>query len=86
MNREILILDEATSELDGASVERIEKEILSFKERGGAVVFATHNPSQAQRLADRIFSSMMVYSFQRIMKLHNSCSKENGWVRSLARH
>ena len=54
MNREILILDEATSELDGASVKRIEQEILSFKERGGGVVFATHNPSQAQRLADRI--------------------------------
>ena len=54
MNREILILDEATSELDGASVKQIEQEILSFKERGGGVVFATHNPSQAQRLADRI--------------------------------
>jgi len=54
MNREILILDEATSELDGASVERIEEQILSFKERGGGVVFATHNPSQARRLADRI--------------------------------
>ena len=54
MNREILILDEATSELDGASVQRIEREILSFKERGGGVVFATHNPFQAQRLADRI--------------------------------
>ncbi len=54
MNREILILDEATSELDGGSVERIEQQILSFKERGGGVVFATHNPSQAQRLADRI--------------------------------
>ena len=54
MNREILILDEATSELDGGSVERIEQEILSFKGRGGGVVFATHNPSQAQRLADRI--------------------------------
>lgn len=54
MNREILILDEVTSELDGGSVERIEQEILSFKERGGGVVFATHNPSQAQRLADRI--------------------------------
>ena len=54
MNREILILDEVTSELDGASVERIEQEILSFKERGGGVVFATHNPFQAQRLADRI--------------------------------
>ena len=54
MNRQILILDEVTSELDGGSVERIEQEILSFKERGGGVVFATHNPSQAQRLADRI--------------------------------
>ena len=54
MDREILILDEATSELDGASVKQIEQEILSFKERGGGVVFATHNPSQAQRLADRI--------------------------------
>ena len=54
MNREILILDEVTSELDGGSVERIEQEILSFRERGGGVVFATHNPSQAQRLADRI--------------------------------
>ena len=54
MNREILILDEATSELDGASVGQIEEEILSFKRRGGGVVFATHNPFQAQRLADRI--------------------------------
>ena len=54
MNREILILDEATSELDGGSVERIEQQILCFKQRGGGVVFATHNPSQAQRLADRI--------------------------------
>ncbi|CAI8336493.1 MAG: Tungstate uptake system permease protein TupB [Candidatus Poseidoniaceae archaeon] len=54
MDRELLILDEATSELDGASVEQIEQEILSFKERGGAVVFATHNPFQAQRLADRV--------------------------------
>ena len=54
MNREILILDEVTSELDGASIERIEREILSFKERGGGVVLATHNPFQAKRLADRI--------------------------------
>ena len=54
MNREILILDEVTSELDGGSVKRIEQEILSFRERGGGVVIATHNPFQAQRLADRI--------------------------------
>jgi len=54
MNRKILILDEVTSELDGASIERIEKEIISFKERGGSVLLATHNPQQAKRLADRI--------------------------------
>ena len=54
MNRKILILDEATSELDGASIERIEQQILSYKERGGCVIIATHNPYQAKRLADRI--------------------------------
>jgi len=54
MNRKILILDEATSELDGASIERIEQQILSYKERGGCVLIATHNPYQAKRLADRI--------------------------------
>ena len=54
MNRKILILDEVTSELDGVSIERIEKQIISFKERGGAVLLATHNPQQAKRLADRI--------------------------------
>jgi tungstate transport system ATP-binding protein len=54
MNRKILILDEVTSELDGVSIEGIEKEILSFKQRGGSVLLATHNPLQAKRLADRI--------------------------------
>jgi len=54
MNRKILILDEVTSELDGVSIERIEKQIISFKERGGSVLLATHNPQQAKRLADRI--------------------------------
>ena len=54
MNRKILILDEVTSELDGASIERIEKQIIAFKKRGGSVLLATHNPLQAKRLADRI--------------------------------
>lgn len=54
MNRKILVLDEVTSELDGASIERIENQIISFKERGGSVLLATHNPQQAKRLADRI--------------------------------
>ena len=54
MNRKILVLDEATSELDGKSVGQIEQLIIQFKNRGGGVVFATHNPFQAERLADRI--------------------------------
>ena len=54
MNRKILVLDEVTSELDGGSIERIEEQIILFKNRGGGVIFATHNPFQAKRLADRI--------------------------------
>ena len=54
MTRKILILDEITSELDGRSIQRIEDEILKFKRRGGSVFLATHNPQQAERLADRI--------------------------------
>ena len=54
MNRKILVLDEVTSELDGGSIERIEEQVVLFKNRGGGVVFATHNPFQAERLADRI--------------------------------
>ena len=53
MNRKILILDEFTSELDGLSIEKIEQEVLDFKERGGCVLFATHNVLQAERLATR---------------------------------
>jgi tungstate transport system ATP-binding protein len=53
MNRKILILDEFTSELDGLSVENIEQEVLKFRQRGGCVLFATHNVLQAKRLATR---------------------------------
>jgi ABC-type multidrug transport system ATPase subunit len=53
MNRKILILDEFTSELDGLSIEKIEREVLDFKQRGGCVLFATHNVMQAERLATR---------------------------------
>ena len=54
MDRKILVLDEVTSELDGFSIEQIEEQIRLFKDRGGGVLFATHNPAQAMRLADRI--------------------------------
>ena len=54
MGRKILVLDEVTSELDGVSIEQIEHQMKLFKDRGGSIVFATHNPLQASRLADRI--------------------------------
>lgn len=54
MDRKILILDEVTSELDGRSIEQIEEQMRLFKDRGGCILFATHNPAQAKRLADRI--------------------------------
>ena len=54
MGRKILILDEVTSELDGGSIEQIEEQMRLFKRRGGSILFATHNPAQAKRLADRI--------------------------------
>ena len=54
MNRKILILDEVTSELDGRSIEQIEEQMRVFKDRGGCILFATHNPAQAKRLADRV--------------------------------
>ena len=61
MNRRILILDEVTSELDGNSIKKVEDEILKFCKKGGIVFFATHNPQQAQRLADEI------------LYIHNGC-------------
>lgn len=54
MGRKILVLDEVTSELDGGSIEQIEEQMRLFKRRGGSILFATHNPAQAKRLADRI--------------------------------
>ena len=54
MGRKILVLDEVTSELDGNSIEQIEHQMQLFKDRGGSILFATHNPLQASRLADRI--------------------------------
>ena len=54
MDRKILVLDEVTSELDGNSIEQIEHQMQLFKDRGGSILFATHNPLQASRLADRI--------------------------------
>ncbi|HHX74712.1 MAG TPA: phosphate ABC transporter ATP-binding protein [Firmicutes bacterium] len=52
---EILLLDEATANLDPANVELLEKMILSLqKEAGTTVILVTHNLFQARRLADEL--------------------------------
>jgi tungstate transport system ATP-binding protein len=51
---EILLLDEATANLDPANVALIEGIIREECDRGVAVIMATHNLPQARRLADRV--------------------------------
>lgn len=52
---QMLLLDEPTANLDPLSLNTIEKLILQFnREHGMAVVIATHEMAQGQRLADRI--------------------------------
>ena len=52
---QVLLLDEPTANLDPLSLDMIEKLVLQFnREYGMAVVIATHEMAQGQRLADRI--------------------------------
>ena len=51
---EILLLDEATANLDPRTAEKIEDLIQKAAETGRTVVMATHDLDQARRLADRI--------------------------------
>lgn len=52
---QVLLLDEPTANLDPLSLGMIEKLVLRFnREYGMAVVIATHEMAQGQRLADRI--------------------------------
>lgn len=51
---EVLLLDEPTSALDEASACGVEDLVLSVvRERRMACVIVTHNPAQAERIADR---------------------------------
>ena len=50
----LLLLDEFTSNLDGASIEVLEDVVLNHKKSGGAAIIVTHNILQAKRLADKI--------------------------------
>jgi tungstate transport system ATP-binding protein len=51
---ELLLLDEATANLDPRTAETIEDLIRKAGEGGLAVVMATHDLDQARRLADRV--------------------------------
>ncbi|MCW8915723.1 MAG: ATP-binding cassette domain-containing protein [Magnetovibrio sp.] len=52
-NPDVLLLDEPTSGLDPENVERAEKLIQSLSAEDTAIVFVTHDPAQAERLATR---------------------------------
>lgn len=48
---QLLLLDEPTSACDLAGSSRIEQALKSFQ---GTIIFSTHSPAQAARLADRV--------------------------------
>lgn len=51
-----LLLDEPTSALDPAATRRIEETMLKLRQTLGlTMIWVTHNPDQAQRIADRIY-------------------------------
>jgi len=55
MPRELLLLDEPTAAADLQGVDLLEKALLKYHtENSCTVVFATHSPAQAARLADEI--------------------------------
>ena len=54
LDSRVLLLDEPTSNLDPNSASIIEKAIISKKSAGRIIVMATHNLTQARRMADEI--------------------------------
>nr|WP_276303995.1 phosphate ABC transporter ATP-binding protein [Halomarina sp. PSR21] len=51
---DVLLLDEPTSNLDPRNTALIEEAVAQARERGIAVVVATHDMQQARRVADRV--------------------------------
>jgi ABC-type multidrug transport system ATPase subunit len=49
----LLLLDEVTSGLDDAAIERVEREIKALSEGGTTVLLTTHQSEHASRLAHR---------------------------------
>ena len=54
INPAILFLDEATSNLDPASIETIETNLQSVSKQGTKIILVTHDIGQAKRLADDV--------------------------------
>ena len=51
----VLLLDEPTASLDAASRDAVEATLLDLRERPGlSYVMVTHDPAQAERLAERV--------------------------------
>lgn len=49
----VLLLDEPTANLDADSRERVEALVARYRHDGGAVLWVTHDPEQARRVAGR---------------------------------
>ena len=55
IHRKLLLLDEPTAAADLKGIDLLEKALLDYcSENGCTVVFATHSPAQAMRLADEV--------------------------------
>ncbi len=54
LDPEILFLDEPTAHLDPGATRQIEDMLITLKEQGMTLVFATHDLPQARRLAERV--------------------------------
>ena len=50
----MLLLDEPTAALDPGQRERLWKRVAELRGRGGAVVFATQNLEEVERVASRV--------------------------------
>jgi putative ABC transport system ATP-binding protein len=55
LNPHVLLLDEPTASLDPESTERIEQEMRCYREKGHTVLWITHQPEQARRIADQVW-------------------------------
>lgn len=55
LGKELILLDEPTSAIDIPSVKLVEDYILkAVQDHQAALIFSTHNPSQAARMADEV--------------------------------